>query len=112
LDSNPSLSGVLGEFSEMLAMALRGGDDLHFLPVIGKLSATIEASDVGASESGGLRTAHGAANGYREAVAGMLASENSVVQFCQHGSPSTCGLVYPRTLFIWYLRDELGAEVV
>ncbi len=81
-----SLSGVLGQFPQMFAVLFWRSDDLHFLPVVRKLSATIKACDIGSRQSGGLGTARCSAIGYWKAEAGMLAAKNCFNKFCEHVS--------------------------
>src|SRR5579863_7363082 len=78
--------GVLGQLCRALAMAVGRGDDLHLLPVVGKLLAAIEARHIGSGQSCGLGAARCPANGNGKAVAGMPAAEKCVHQLCNHDS--------------------------
>src|SRR5208282_846510 len=69
------LGGVLGQLGQALAVLLRGSDDAHFLPVIGKFSSAIEACDVSSGQARGLRTARLSTNGYGKAVVRVPAAE-------------------------------------
>jgi len=69
------LCGVLGQFGQVLAVRIRGCDDFHFPPVIGKLSAAIETSYIGSGQSGGWGAAPSFANSNRKAVAGVPATK-------------------------------------
>ena len=80
------LRGVLRQFGETLAVTLRRSDDLHLLPVIGKLSAAIETSDIRSGQSRSLGPARGSANAHRKAVTGVFASKNCIYQLCDHHS--------------------------
>src|SRR6266567_5486685 len=72
----------------MLAMTLRRRNHFHLLPVIGKFSAAIEASNVGPGQSRRLGTALCSANGYGKAVARVSAAEQCIHQFFDHNPPS------------------------
>lgn len=76
---------MLGQFGQVLAMALGGSDDFHLVPVVRKFLAAIETGDVGPGQSGGLGAARTAAtNGDGKAVTGMSATENGVIQSGDH----------------------------
>src|ERR1035438_3332724 len=69
-------------------MTLGRSDDFHFLPVIGKLFAAVEAGDISSGESGRLRAPFRAANGDRKAVASVPAAKKCIYQFFNHDPPS------------------------
>jgi hypothetical protein len=73
-----NLGGVLGQRSELFAVALGGSDDFHFFPVIRKFVTAIETSHISARQGSGLRTASRSADGYGKAVARVTATEKDV----------------------------------
>src|SRR3954471_22453768 len=79
-----NLCGVLGEFRDLLAMALRGGNHLHLLPGVRGFFAAIEAGNRGSRRSGGLGAARCATDCYGKAVAGVPAAKENVRQFFNH----------------------------
>jgi hypothetical protein len=78
------LCGVFGQLRKMFAMAFWRSDNLHLLPIIGKFLAAIETGNVGSGQRSGLRTAHGTTNRNGEAIAGVFATKNCIVQFSDH----------------------------
>src|ERR1700722_1681978 len=79
-----NLRGVFRERRQMFAVILDRGDNLHLLPVVGKLSAAIEAGNVSPGQGRCLRTRSGPANGHGKTVMGMLAAKYRFIQFCDH----------------------------
>lgn len=77
-----------GHCGQARAVPLGRCDDLHFLPIIGKLSAAIEAGDIGSSESRSLRAARSAYSA-RKTVIRVPAAEKRIDQFVNHSTPST-----------------------
>lgn len=78
------LCHVLGQFGQPFAMTFGGSDDLHLLPVISELLATIQTDNIGSGQCSGLGAALGTANGYGKAVARVSATEQRIYQFFNH----------------------------
>src|SRR5579864_232707 len=68
-------------------MPLRRSDNLHLLPIVGKLAAAFETNHVSPGQSCSLGTARGPAKRNWEAVARMPTAENRIEQSCNHYSP-------------------------
>jgi len=66
------------EFRKTLAMTIRGGDDLHLLPVVGEFFAAVKAYDIGSRQSSGLRATRSPTYGYGEAIAIVFAPEQHI----------------------------------
>src|SRR5579872_1109507 len=80
---------VLGQFCEMLPVALGGRDNLHLLPVVGEFLSAVETDDVGSGQRGGLGAVRSVTYCNRKAITGVFAAEHSIDQFCKHDPPST-----------------------
>ena len=83
-----NLCGVLGQLGQLFAVTLGGSDDLHVLPIVRELLATIEAGNVRSGQSRGLGAALGATDGYGKAVARVPAAKEISHQFLNHDPPS------------------------
>jgi len=81
--------GMLGQFCEMLSVALGGRDDLHLLPVVRKFFSAVETDDVGSGQHGSLGAVRSATHCNREAIMGVFAAEYGIDQFSNHDPPST-----------------------
>lgn len=86
-----SLSSVLGQFRQLLAMALGGSDNFHLLPIVGELLAAIEANHIRSRQRSGLGAARCPTHGYRKAIASVPASEKRIHEFSDHVPPSIPG---------------------
>jgi hypothetical protein len=78
-----------GNGSCVLASLGGGGDNLHLLPIVGKFLTAIQARHVRSGQCPGLWPSPLSADGHREAVTRVPATEYCVKQSCQHGAPST-----------------------
>ena len=83
-----SLGGVLGQFGQPLPVLLGGGDDFHFLPVVGKFFAAIEADNISSGQGCGLGAALRPTDGNGKAIVRVFAPEQCIQQFCNHDPPS------------------------
>lgn len=80
------LSGALGGFESCGRLGIRA-DDLHLLPVVGELLATVETYDVSAGSRGRAGAALSGSSGHGETVVFMGTTEQQIREFCEHKAP-------------------------
>jgi len=88
-----------------LAMAFGRRDHFHFLPVVAKLFATIQASDVSARSPALGIAIRARSDGDRKAVASVPAAEHGVHQLGKHRVPPTVLLVVIKPLIPFHLGE-------
>jgi len=79
-----TLRRVLGQRGQVLPVAFGLGNHFHLLPVIGKLAAAIQASNVSSRQTRGLGPSCSSTNGHGKAVTRMPATKERIHQFTNH----------------------------